>query len=164
MNYCEKSANLKKTLEGYGVNTDIKHSTCYLSFITYALSPLVYVATDGAWELCHAFETDSGKEYAVLTYRHTTDANAPEDHVLPLEEVHGKAELIYKVFEVMDCSVSRDAVYFNHQNHHKYAEFMEAMRKKLNRPPYSGNKGEAYREGVRAAMSKMHELYGEDAK
>ena len=105
---------MKKTLEGYGVNTGIKHSTCYLSFITYALSPLVYMATDGAWELCHTFETDSGKEYAVLTYRHTTDANAPEDHMLPLEEVHGKAELIYKVFEAMDVALQTSCEKFSY--------------------------------------------------
>ena len=46
----------------------------------------------------------------------------------------------------------------------KYDAFMQSMRKKLDRPPYSGNKGEAYREGIRAAMSKMHALYGEGVK
>lgn len=43
----------------------------------------------------------------------------------------------------------------------KYEAFMEAMRKKLENPPYmGGNKREAYREGIRAAMSKMKDLYG----
>lgn len=45
----------------------------------------------------------------------------------------------------------------------KYELFMEAMRKKIAKPPYSGNKGEAYRAGIRAAMSKVHELYGKNA-
>lgn len=46
----------------------------------------------------------------------------------------------------------------------KYERFMEAMRRKLKDPRFfGGNCREVYRDGIRAAMSKMHEIYGASA-
>lgn len=161
MNYCEKFAALKEIQAGCSI--EMKDFNCHLAFIVYALSPLVYVATNGDWELSHAIETDSGAEYAVLTYLRSADMCGPEQYDIPLAGLHGKAELAYRVFEMLMGIPQKDAD-GRYQHRDRYDAFMESMRRKLDRPPYMGNKGEAYREGVRAAMSKMHELYGEDTK
>lgn len=43
----------------------------------------------------------------------------------------------------------------------KYDYAMETLRAKLKDHPHSGNRGEAYKEGIRCAMSKIKEVWGD---
>lgn len=163
MNYCEKHGQQNKKLEDLGITIE-NDQVCYKGFIHWVLAPLVASVSYGYYNLTLKFDETTGEEAVVLMYQHPQLVGEEKVHEIPLADVHGYAGLVFKVFEVMNCEQNETADKLLKKEMAMYRDFMESMRKKLDRPPYSGNKGEAYRDGVRAAMSKMHALYGEGKK
>lgn len=159
MNYCEKQSQRQKMLDNLGVTASISPECCYNGFIYWVLAPLVASVTSGYYNLAFKFDEATEEEIAVLTFQNPSLVGEQIVHEIPLKDVHGCAGLVFKVFEAMNCEQNEAAETLLKREDAMYSNFMESMRKKLDRPPYSGNKGEAYREGVRAAMSKMHALY-----